>query len=361
MTAGCFNECFNVTNGTTYDTPDPGIPSVQIASIAIITGFSFLAIFANITVMRLVYKKRHRRSLFDLTVCSLVTADLLTSLTTIGSGIVIISDQNENASMKVKKGFKLTFVIFDKISIYCFTSSILHIILITAERLFGVFAPFIYRRVATKFKTKIIIASIWLFSLGLAIVKAFAYKGVISDEILAIIILVSGGLMSVFYGIIAVKVYGMRLQKIWTKNRESSVLTNALAVTLSFVVSTFPFAISSISNQDSAWVEKYAQLCASLVATKLLFDPLLYYIINHYGRQPKKTSRSSRKRSRVQQVAAFFNVHFQSFDINVASKEYSNGAVFLHTEERYINAESGVFDTQEHFKNWAQRMTSTRL
>ena len=361
MTGGCFNECFNVTNGTTFDTPNPGVQNVQIASIAIIMGFTFLAIFANITVMRLVYMKRHRRSLFDLTVCSLVTADLLTSLTMIGSGIVVISDPEENTSMKVQKRFELTFEIFEKISIYCFTLSILHIILITVERLFGVFAPFIYRRVATKFKTKIIIVSIWLFSLGLAMVKAFAYKGVVSYKILAIIILVAGGLLSVIYGIIAVKVYGMRQKNTWTKNRESSVLTNALAVTLSFAVSTFPFAISSISNQDSAWVQKYAQLCTSLVATKLLFDPLLYYIINHYGRQPKEHRRSSRKRSRVQQVAAFFNVHFQSFDINVASKEYSNGAVFLHTEERYINTESAVFDTQEYFKNWAQRMTSTRL
>lgn len=358
MAVGCFNESFNATNGT-CDTPDPGIPRVQFVAIGIIMGFSFLAIFANITVMRLVYKKRHRRSLFDLTVCSLVTADLMTSLTFIGTGIVIMSDQNqgEKASLKVQKGFQLTSELFEKISIYCFTSSILHIVLITAERLFGVLAPFIYRRVATKFKTKIIIASIWVFSLGLAMVKAFAYNEVVSGKILAIIILASGGLLSVIYGIIAVKVYSMRTQKTWTTNRESSVLTNALAVTLSFVVSTFPFAISTIYEEGSAWVRKYGQLCLSLVATKLLFDPLLYYIINHYGREPKKT----RKRSRAQQVAAFFNINIQSFDINATSGGYSNGAVFVHTEERYIKTECTELESQEHFKNWARRMTSTRL
>ena len=271
---------------TTDGTVTPGLNLARTLGVVIYLGFGSFAFLANIIVLVLVCKKSPlQRTIFDLTVCSLVVADLTASL-----GIVTVFTFMMTADHDtVPNSAIVVIMVFKRTSVTCFLSSVLHIVVITAERFFGLFAPFVYRRVVTKKKVMILIAIIWILTVGLAIISCVSRRDILETSQ----VFGSGLSSSIMYVLIGIKVLVMRRHKKRTSRRDSRILENAFAVTLSFLVCTFPSALKPfVMDYDTMF--EYGFLCDSFFALKLLLDPILYYfMIYHYGGNNGMTPRGS--------------------------------------------------------------------
>ena len=273
----------------------PGLNLARTLGVVIYLGYASFALLANIIVLILVCKKApSQRTIFDLTVCSLVVADLLASvgIVTVFPFIMIANHDTVPTSAII------VIMVFKRTSAVCFLSSVLHIVVITAERFFGLFAPFVYRRVVTKLKVIILIAIMWVFTAGLAIISCLSLKDILeTSQAVGVVIFASGLSSCIMYVMIGIKVLAMRRNRKRTSRRDSRILENAFAVTLSFLVCTLPSALKTfVMDYDTMFV--YGFLCDSFLAVKLLLDPILYYfMIYHYGGNNGMTPRGSARGS----------------------------------------------------------------
>lgn len=284
----------NFTNG---DDMDLAYNLPRVLGVVVYLGFGSFAYLANIIVLILIlcYRKgSSQRTIFDITVCSLVVADLLASFGIVtGFPFLLLADPDTVPLWAIQM-----IAVFKRTSVICFLSSVLHIVVITAERFFGLFAPFVYRRVVTKSKLLILLAIIWVLTAGLAIISCVSSKDILETSYTQGVVLLASGLAcSIMYVMIGIKVLVLRRQNKRTSRRDSRILENAFAVTLSLLVCTFPSALKPFV-MDYDEMRTYGFLCDSLFAVKILLDPILYYfMIYYYGVKSGLTPRGSARGS----------------------------------------------------------------
>lgn len=265
----------------------------EYASIIIYILFSSLAVIGNTAVLRLLYKRGCRRTVFDITVGSLVIADLCTAIGFLSSNITFITTMK---TATVSEGVEKFFNIFFEFTIFCFVVSILHVILITTERLYALFSPLKYRQIATKNRAKVPIIITWIASLAGSLAHAFAFKADQSDKAIGLMIIVSSGVLCLLYGIIAIKIIFLKRKSMFKSRKDHLVLMNSLVVTVSFLACLLPLAIGLLGankNNGSTY------LLSSFVAIKLLLDPILYFYVSFW-----KGRRETRRRVRFFTIAA---------------------------------------------------------
>jgi len=277
---------------------------IEYASISIYITFSFLALVGNVVVLRLLYKRGNRRTVFDVTVVSLVFADLCTAIGFLGSTISCIVILKTKG---VSRSIDHLFEVFFTLTVFCFIASILHIILITVERLCALFSPLKYRQIVTKKGITLPILIIWMTSLSGSFANALIEVEQ-SNEVIGIVIVVSSGILCVMYSIIAIKILYLKRRSMFRSKRDRIVLMNSLAVTISFLVCLLPLAFGLL-GVDKTY--ESTDLLSSLVAVKLLLDPLLYFCVSFW-----KTRRETKRRWRSLAVATITTTSFSGRDSN---------------------------------------------
>ena len=296
--------CFDEDDNLDYE-PSYQISNIEYATVSIYITFSFLALIGNAVVLRLLYKRGHGRTVFDVTVASLVFADLCTAIGFLASNIsFLVILKTDDVSKSVEKFFD----VFYEFTIFCFIASILHVILITAERLCALFFPLKYRQVVTNKGIRMPILIIWMTSLSGSLLHAFVLKGKQSDRAIGIVIVVSSGLLCVMYSIIALKILYLKRKSMFRSKKDRIVLMNSLAVTISFLVCLLPLALGLLGVDKSS---KSTGFLSSLVAVKLLLDPLLYFYVSFW-----KSRRETKRRWRSLAVATFTTTSFSGRDSN---------------------------------------------
>ena len=324
----------------------------MIAGCWIYIVFSFLALIANTIVLVLLRRRGKQRTLFDLTVASLVLADLIISVTFLAGTIVYLVYLNTGSPISTT--IEKMLMALEVTNSYCFIVSLLHVILITVERLGALFSPFKYRQVVTKHRIKIVIVSIWLLSSISIAFSLHVFKNMIEQKILGIIVFVSGGLLIVMYLIIAVRLMSLKkLNKKW--KMEKRVLGNSLAVTVTFLTCLFPFAVAMI-NTDINWAISYGYLCTSFVSVKLFLDPVLYFFVSFW-----KGRKAEKKRFRALTLATFYNMTFASSNNNLCNDLDASTLKNIPCPQRNNRVEFATLSKNEDFQKWITRMKTLRV
>ena len=318
----------------------------------IFISFSFFALIANTIVLILLYKRGKMRSVFDITVGSLVTSNLLISIAFLANTALFLtilkSDTWSGSILRI-------LAIFFDFSIFCFIVSLLHIILITFERMYALFRPIQYRQKVTKRHAKMYIAAIWMTSLAIIIINMFAFtnrKAETFDKVLGILTLASGAILCVLYGTIAIKVVHLKRQSTLKWRKERLVLINSLAVTVSFLACLLPFSISLIWYDT---MQKYSYVLASFIAVKLLLDPVLYFYVSFW-----KSKREAKRRFRLLTAASFVNMTGTAMNMAAAGLSQIELQARNNNKEseKKISCDFATLSQNEEFRKFTKRMST---
>ena len=229
-----------------------------------------LATIANIIVFVILWKKGKHRTIFDLTVWSLVITNIIVAFVYLMSIAIAMLTEEKASNLIQWLYFVTTFLVY-----YCFLSSLLHTLLLTIQRLFAVFFAFQFRQKATKTKAKIFIAIAWVISFALSEISTimediFKY----SVPVFSSLMLVFGVVSIACYSAIAIRIALSMKKKRFKWNKEHRVLLNAFIVTVSNIGLIIPIAIH-FKNVPIAIGE-------IMVLVKLFVDPLCYFYLSYW-------------------------------------------------------------------------------
>ena len=258
---------FNGTLGMPVDSDDGLLDN----AIMIFIVFSSLAVVANLIVLRLLYKKGSKRTIFDLTLCSLITANLICSIT-------YLVENGMYLKMTGEPGHTFLMVLYQS-SIFAFLVSLMHIIVITFEQLFAVLFPLKLRLIITKRRVIYSIVGAWLLSLVVTIISATLLDEQKGMEVFGSLLISFGILLIILYTILGIKIIILVKEKNFRWNKEHRVLVNAFAITFTFLACIFPIAIVSVT---SSRLNNLAYLLSSFVAIKLFLDPVFYFFVSFW-------------------------------------------------------------------------------
>lgn len=274
------------TNSTSTTNNSLDDSEVALCMFNILCGV--LATFANITLIIIIWKKGHQRTLFDLIVWSLAVTNVIASL----SQTLLVLVVTLALMRRLHKRYAFNAVDnFNGLFIYFYTSSLLHVLAITVQRLCLIFFPIRFRQIATRACIKGIIAFVWILNVFLWLIRQFLYH--LFAEFL---IIITGAVVAVMYAMIAVKICFLLKEKKFHWNKEQRVLLNALAVTVIFIACLFPIAIDNIIGGDNP---AHAMIYLSLSALRFFADPLCYFFLSYW-----LGKRDDRKRARREAAQA---------------------------------------------------------
>ena len=168
-------------------------------------------------------------------------------------------------------------------------SSQLHLVSIAIQRLIAVKYPLQCQRYLTQRRCVMALAFIWLMSLSLP-----AYWRHSPTQMTYITSIICATILLLSYAYISFSV--LRKKNIGTARNNSgqSVLCFSLAITLAFLVCTFPFVIISAMNKGRT-TEYFGTVC--LFWLNPLLDPIVYFLFNKL--KSSKTRCLCLKRNRI--------------------------------------------------------------
>ena len=271
--------------------------------------FGISAVIANVAKIAFLYRPRRKLSAFEITLLSLSLANIICGLCFffLPLTIMVVSKYFLNPS-GVAAGLTLVAIneIFMEFSV---SSSLLHIIIITLERLLAVTFPLKRKQLVGKKWPVLCVITVWVVSAvftGTVWVSSgpmpWRYTLLESprDFVLPYVVIITGIILILTYGFIIAKIKKARDtlstdnqkhsdQNAKTKRRnEKALVFNATTVTACFILCTWPSAIKSI------WISQASHLNMiffSLVALKCFLDPIVYFFVQYF-RDKRRNSQS---------------------------------------------------------------------
>ena len=246
------------------------------------------AALSNIIEIIILARKGKERNKADEIILSLSFADMLVGIAYLGTWSIAFATgfQNEN----------ITKLISSILLIFCFNTSVFHILTIASERFYAVRYPIKYRVVMTKEKTRKMIMCIWVLSIS--IVTSFAIPDVLkSSKLLG----VYKGVSIIASGIVVVICYGHLSCVIWKrgkficpvavvdiktndrrsqKQRRDTIFSYAIAT--AYIICSFPFAVVMIFRIK---VVNFPEL---MLIVNSLIDPILYFWKGYYDKSQRE-------------------------------------------------------------------------
>ena len=257
--------------------------------------FGLSAIVLNVLEIWLISRKGIRKTCFEMILVSLSFADIISGVIFLGSGISSFFDTF------------LTSTFYGEVLFYSLalnsiglSSSILHIVLITLERIIAVYFPLKLKFWITKTRTKFSLLTIWCTTVAICILLYFfcrTNKELIHKVavIFFSIVILIGLSMAVVYTLIARKIVTalrQRRQRLATlhqqeatnstsnSKREGLIVINSAIVILCFLLCNVPMAVHQFLK-----AEKFFITAGSFMALNPMLDPIIYF---HYSYLIKK-------------------------------------------------------------------------
>ena len=247
--------------------------------------FGFIGFIVNAIQIVLMFCKREKKTVFDITLISLSLTNAA-SAACFGAFGTILTYHTLNLYWTVKA--IITYFHLRSVSDYCITISLFHIIFIAIQRFVAVTFPLRFKAFITKKITLVVLILIWIVCGTMMILDRCVFTFTKRRMALAYLIFICGVSLAVLYCFVFYKVLKQRraMQNVTSHVANTSnsykLLFNSIGVTVVFIILTFPYAANVLDGYKLHDV--YAGLFASFLAIKTVFDPMIYFFINRCRR-----------------------------------------------------------------------------
>ena len=261
---------------------------------------------SNIVEITILARKGKSRTKADDIILSLSCADMLVGFSYLGTLSIALTGGVENKN--------ITNMIASVLLIFCFNTSVFHILTIAVERFYAVRCPIKYRTVMTREITHKMIIGLWILST--CVITGFAVPDILqSSKLLAAF----KGYFIVTSGAVVIVCYGYLSYAIWKSGKLTSSATAghktndvraskqlrdtifSYAIAISYIICSFPFAVAMIFRITDVPMAELMLVINSLI------DPILYFWKGYYDKRQRE-NRSKR---------ALVNRSTATFDINI--------------------------------------------
>ena len=253
---------------------------LALSSLYIYAIFGFLGFIVNSIQIVLMFCKREKKTVFDITLISLALSNA-TSTICFGALGTLFTYFIATLNFAEENFQTLNNMVY--VSDYCVIISLLHITFIAIQRLFAVTLPFRFKAIFTKLVTTVLLMMIWLVSGMMMLLEYFVIKYAQRKIALACLIFTCGSSLAFIYSFVLYKVLKQRraMQNVTSHaantDHSCKLLLNSIGVTVVFILLTFPYAASVLEN-DILFI--YGDFFASFLAIKTSFDPTIYFFVN---------------------------------------------------------------------------------
>ena len=261
-----------------------------------------MCVALNSTEIILIIKKRKSMTTFDLILMNLALADLIVGLSML---VLAIYSKGNGTDFTLRSGDRWSYAIFAT-KVFAVFSSITNILAISLDRVLAVKVPIKHKVWMSCENAKWIICVVWLTSLVFTFIAAglqisysesFYNNGHFSlgfVYLFAISVLLFGVIFVVTYSYIVWKVVLQRnefdkrskgrtgLRKI---ARQKNLVLYCVFVVLTYMVCTYPLAISTIVTSGSQTLSKR---CILLIVNSTL-DPFVYFVKGYLDQRSLKS------------------------------------------------------------------------
>ena len=260
------------------------------------------AAVSNILEIILLVRKGKKRTRTDGIILSLSCADTLVIIAFAGAMSVSLASGMKNK--RIKK------LVFHTLLMFCFNTSVLHILTIAVDRLYSASYPIKYRAIMTKEKTHNMILGIW--ALSILIVTCFAIPDVLKSRkslgvYKGVFILASGAVIVISYAYIGYVIWkrGKFISSAAVRDEANCMRAQkqlrdtifSYAVAIIYIICAFPCAIVMISRtKDGSNGPKIAKL---LVIAHSLINPFLYFWKGYYDKCQTKHAKRMNEGNRT--------------------------------------------------------------
>ena len=232
---------------------------------------------SNLAQLFSIFRRRKRRSVFDMTILSLSAADLLASTMFIMHGLRKLFTQQGEPVSNVILRFAWTGCYFST------SSSCIHIVFIAIQRVMIIRFPLKCKRWFTKRRIFVTLMITWLGS------AAFASPSSVKlypSQAMSWVIFANGAIIVGAYTIVCVEMK-RKIERQETAAKDSVrhsgsgkssnrvVIFHSFAIMLAFLFCTFPYGVARFySHKSVVYV-----ICDIIYAINLFLDPVLYFFI----------------------------------------------------------------------------------
>ena len=272
------------------------IPEGKIISLTL----SFIIAFLNISEIVLIIRCKNRKA-FDKLLISLAVSDILVAFSVASFKLVDLITSNTVPWLEGQN--------YASILLLSITFSLANLIAITADRFLAVRFPIKHRILSTGRRVNVVIVTIWsLCIVSVTILSVIQFRW--EDQIRFTLNIASGFLL--LFGVVMIMVYinifyvickrrepsktGLGEQNKVTTRRpalhpkgpnmtERGVFITGAIVTITFIICTYPFAISFLIKQSNVRITLSSKL---LILLNSLFNPLIYFFKSYFCSRPNR-------------------------------------------------------------------------
>ena len=267
----------------------------------LLTSIGCIGFFLNLTIIIKVFKKPKRlRKKLDLIIVSLALADICFCLGIVTAFLVKLTE------LDIAEQYLLIY--WNLSQGLSFAASLLHIVLISVDRLIGVVYPLLYRRgYITYGRLSMVLVSLW-FTSCLITSTQFWLELIVIDIIVSVLIAVAFMAATIIYIIIG-KSLCRNMKKLTEDVNQHATLVRrrvrgvclCFLLTITFFACNMPFVIANIYYYITSreWSLSMAYINYFLLTVNCTVDPIFYCLqptigswFKHFLRamKPKRTS-----------------------------------------------------------------------
>ena len=259
---------------------------------------SVIGIILNITEVALLSRQKARRTKYQNLIYSLSSADICTCLFSLTSFIYRHAVFGARARTSP---VHTVFIVAQELLWFSVSSSLLHVLAVSFDRLLAVRFPVKHRFWFTHKKNKRLIVVIWVLSFVLILPAIIFYlltkRNFLVKKLISSLVLLTGFLIIFLYAYIIRKTVSKEciFQIITLQSgkkevisacspREKRILMTSVLIVISFIVCSFPFAITYILTRS----RNFTML---LLISNSILNPLIYFFQRYYQDRRDETVR----------------------------------------------------------------------
>ena len=263
---------------------------------------SIVGLISNIAEVILLSCQKTRRTKYQNMIFSLSSADICTCSFSLLCFIYLNLIYGVTSK---ERSDRIVFVVSNELLWFSVSSSLLHVLAVSFDRLLAVRYPVKHRFWFTHKKNKRLIIVIWVLSFLLILPTMFVHlltdRSYILQQVISSLVLLTGLLIIFLYAYIIRKTVSKEcIFEIITLQsgrkevisacspREKRILMTTVLIVISFIVCSFPFAITYILTKSM----NYTML---LLISNTILNPIIYFFHRYYQDKKDETVRRKTK------------------------------------------------------------------